>query len=85
MLPVCTCGYCIANGEWHLLFGAAYLFVINTYFIYIYASSCVVLSLLGIPRVKELSEKEWKRLRRKSIRNTVIALLPIILITFQIG
>lgn len=81
MPPLCTCGFCIANGKWHLLAGAAYLFVINTYFIY--ASSCVVLYLLEIPRVKELNEKEWKRLRRKSIRNTVLILLPIILIALK--
>ncbi len=82
MPPLCTCGYCIANGKLQLLAGAAYLFVINTYFIY--ASSCVVLYLLEIPKVKKLSEKEWKRLRHKSIRNTILVLLPIILIAFQI-
>ncbi len=82
MPPLCTCGFCIANGKWHMLAGAAYLFVINAYFIF--ASSCLVLYLLEIPKVKELSGREWKRLRRKSIRNTIIVLLPVILITYQI-
>ena len=74
MPPLCTCGYSIANGEWHMLLGALYLFVINAYFIY--GSSSLILSLLGTPKVRELSDTEWKRMKRRMIRNTVLVLLP---------
>ena len=76
MPPLCTCGYSIANGEWKMLGGAAYLFVINAYFIFL--SSAVILSLLKIPRVKELTDKDWKHLKVKMIRNTLIILIPAI-------
>ena len=80
MPPLCTCGYSIANGKWSMLLGAAYLFMVNAYFIML--SSAVVLGLLRTPKVKELSEKEWKKLRRKMIRNTVIVTLPSLVLAY---
>ena len=74
MPPICTCGYSIAYGKWDMLGGAAYLFVINAYFIFL--SSAVVLSLLKIPRVNELTPDDWKKLRLRMIRNTLIVLIP---------
>ncbi len=74
MPPICTCGYSIANGEWKMLSGAAYLFIVNAYFIFL--SSAVILSILKTPKVRELTEKEWKRLRFRMIRNTLIIFLP---------
>ncbi|MBR2561516.1 MAG: DUF389 domain-containing protein [Eubacterium sp.] len=74
MPPLCTCGYSIANGRWNMLFGAVYLFVINAYFIF--ASATVVLSMLRIPKVKDLTEAQWKKRRRHMIRNTIILVLP---------
>ena len=74
MPPLCTCGYSIANANWRMLGGAAYLFIINAYFIFL--SSAVILSLLKIPKVRELTEQEWKRLRLRMIRNTLIVLIP---------
>ena len=78
MPPLCTCGYALANGEFRMLLGAFYLFIINAYFIYI--ASDVMLTLLGTPRVKAMSAAEWKRARKKMHRNTILVLLPIILI-----
>lgn len=78
MPPLCTCGFCIANARWVMLGKAAYLFIINAYFIFM--SACVILAALRIPKVKEFSEKEWKRMRYKMIRNTIIVLIPIIAI-----
>ena len=74
MPPLCTCGYSIANSNWRMLSGAAYLFLINTYFIGL--SACVILSVLKIPKVRELTEKEWKLHRFRMIRNTIIIMLP---------
>lgn len=78
MPPLCTCGYSIANGEWKMLAGAAYLFAINAYFIYM--SSCFILALLKIPQTNEMTKGDWKKLKRKMVRNTIIVLIPMILI-----
>lgn len=74
MPPLCTCGYSIANGNWKMLSGAAYLFIVNAYFIFL--ASAVILSLLKTPKVRELTEQEWKRLRFRMVRNTIIILIP---------
>ena len=76
MPPLCTCGYSIANGQWHMLLGALYLFIINAYFIF--GSSALILSLLGTPRVREMTDVEWKRKRRRMRRNTILVLIPCI-------
>jgi uncharacterized membrane protein len=74
MPPLCTCGYSIAHGRWDMLLGAAYLFILNSYFIYLSAS--IILSVLKIPKLKELTEKEWKIRRFRMIRNTILLTLP---------
>ena len=61
-----------------MLSGAAYLFIINAYFIML--SAAIILSLLKIPKERELTEKEWKRLRLRMIRNTLIVLIPCIIL-----
>ncbi len=78
MPPLCTCGYSIANGNWQMLGGAAYLFIINAYFIFL--SSAIILSLLKIPKERELTQQEWKRMRFRMIRNTLIVLIPSIIL-----
>ena len=80
MPPLCTCGYSIANGNWKMLSGAAYLFIVNAYFIFL--ASAVILSLLKTPKVRELTEKEWKRLRFRMIRNTIIILIPSLILGY---
>ena len=83
MPPLCTCGYSIANGSWKMLAGAAYLFIINTYFIGL--SACLILGLLRVPKVREFTEAEWKKRRARMIRNTIIVMLPsIILLYFMV-
>lgn len=77
MPPLCTCGYSIANGRWDMLLGAGYLFIINSYFIFL--AACMVLSVLKIPKTMELTEKQWKIRRMKMIRNTIIILVPSII------
>ncbi len=79
MPPVCTCGYSIANGKWEMLSGAAYLFIVNCYFIFV--SAVVILDVLKIPKIGQINEKQWKHLKRAIIRNTVIVLLPSIFFT----
>ncbi len=79
MPPLCVCGYAIASGDWAMLGGAAYLFLVNAYFITLGAG--VVLSLLKIPRVEEMSEEDWARAKRKMLRNTAIILIPALIAT----
>ena len=78
MPPLCTCGWALANGRWMALLGAFYLFVINGYFIFL--AGVIWLSAMAIPKVAELSLKQWRRRRIKMIRNTIIVLLPFIVL-----
>ena len=80
MPPLCTCGYSIANGRWDMLLGAGYLFIINAYFIFLSAS--IILSALKIPKVRELSEKEWRGYRFRMVRNTLIVAIPSIVAVY---
>ena len=80
MPPLCTCGYSIANGRWDMLLGAGYLFLINAYFIFLAAT--IILSVLKIPKMKELTEKEWKKRRFVMIRNTLIIAIPSIIAVY---
>lgn len=80
MPPLCTCGYSIANGRWDMFIGAGYLFIINAYFIFLSAS--IILTVLKIPKVKELSEKEWRRHRLRMVRNTLIVAIPSIVAVY---
>ncbi|SFA69786.1 TIGR00341 family protein [Acetitomaculum ruminis DSM 5522] len=82
MPPLCTCGYAIANWKLKMLLGAFYLFTINAYFIYL--SSCIVLDIIGTQRIRELSSKEKQERKRKMLRNTLIVLLPLILIAYSL-
>ena len=77
MPHLCTCGYSIANGQWNMLLGAGYLFIINAYFIFMAAS--IILTILKIPKTKELTDKEWKLHRFKMVRNTIIIAVPSII------
>lgn len=79
MPPVCTCGYSLAHMQWQMLAGAAYLFMVNTYFIFL--SAVLILGLLNIPKVNTLTEKQWKKLKKAMIRNTILILIPCIPLT----
>ena len=81
MPPLCTCGYSIANGRWDMLLGAGYLFIINTYFIFL--SAGIILSVLKIPKLRQLTPSEWKKRRFRMIRNTIIITLPSILAVYM--
>ncbi len=74
MPPLCTCGYSIANGRWDMLLGAGYLFILNAYFIFL--SAGLILSVLKIPKNKDITQKQWKILRWRMVRNTIIIALP---------
>ena len=78
MPPLCTCGWALANGEWQYLLGALYLFIINTYFIYL--ATIIMLAIMAIPKVKELTMKRWKQIRIRISITTLITLIPFIVL-----
>lgn len=82
MPPLCTCGYAIANGKIKMLLEAAYLFIINAYFIFL--SAALILSVLEVPKVKELTDEQWLRLRRRMIRNSIIIIIPSVFALYSI-
>jgi len=81
MPPLCTCGYSIANGRLDMLLGAGYLFIINSYFIFL--SAGLILSVLKIPKTRELTDKQWRRIRLRMLRNTIIIALPSIMALYS--
>lgn len=82
MPPLCTCGFSIANGHWSMLAGAAFLFIINTFFIFL--SSTIVLMILEVPQVNDASLEFKKKMKRSMARNAVLILIPTIILTFVI-
>lgn len=82
MPPLCTCGYSIAAGNPRMLGGALYLFIINTYFIFM--SGALVLSILNVPKVRNISPQRWKRVRARMWINTILITAPSIAALFAI-
>ncbi|MGN1419373.1 MAG: DUF389 domain-containing protein [Acutalibacteraceae bacterium] len=78
MPPLCTCGYGIAHGSLRIALGAGYLFLVNTYFIFL--SSVLILIVLKVPQEGEFSQKQKKRMNRRLILNTVIILIPCLVV-----
>ncbi len=74
MPPLCTAGYGIASLQPRFIFGAFYLFLINTLFIML--SSALVVLILGVPRHKYLRQAQQKRINRAIIAITIITIIP---------
>lgn len=74
MPPLCTAGYGIASLQPKFLFGAFYLFIINTLFIML--SSAFIALVLGVPRHRFISQKQQKRINRSIIIITVVTIIP---------
>jgi uncharacterized hydrophobic protein (TIGR00271 family) len=79
MPPLCVVGYSLANSQWLMMGMAFYLFFINFYFIYF--SGVIVLNILEVPKVRSFTVRQWKATRFRMIRNTVIILIPVIILT----
>lgn len=74
MPPLCTCGYGIATLQPRFIFGAFYLFFVNTYFIFL--SAAIILTILRIPRLNTVEPKKVRKIKRRMIRNTIIIIIP---------
>lgn len=74
MPPLCTAGYGIASLQPRFIFGAFYLFLINTLFITL--SSAFIAAVLGVPRHKYIRQAQQKRINRAVIAITIITVIP---------
>lgn len=61
MPPLCTAGYGIATAQWSFFFGAFYLYCINCVFIGI--ATFLIIKYLNYPAVKQVDEKQQKRVK----------------------
>ena len=77
MPPLCTVGYGIATKQASFIFGALYLFIINTLFIAL--SAFIVTKLLGVPVIHQLDAKKQQRVNRIITALIVITVVPSIL------
>ncbi len=77
MPPLCTVGYGIATRQVKFIFGAFYLFAINTLFIAL--SALIVTKLLGVPCKQELDAKKQKRVNRIITALIIITVIPSVL------
>lgn len=78
MPPLCTAGYGIASLQPKFIFGAFYLFLINTLFITL--STAFVTLALKVPYHRNISEAKQKKINRVITTITVIAIIPSIFI-----
>lgn len=78
MPPLCTVGYGIATLQPKFIFGAFYLFFINTLFIAL--SAGLVTVLLGVPAHQSLDRRRQKRINRMVAVITIITVVPSVLI-----
>ena len=78
MPPLCTAGYGIATFQLQFLFGAFYLFAINTLFIML--SAAFVTKVLKIPANDIADIKKQKKIKRAVTAITIITVIPSILI-----
>ena len=78
MPPLCTVGYGIATMQPKFIFGAFYLFLINTLFISL--SAALVITILKVPHHKSMTLREQKKINRVITIITVVTVIPSLLI-----
>ena len=80
MPPLCTVGYGIATWQPKFIFGAFYLFILNSYFIGL--TAIVILTILKVPSIYEKPVENKKRFMRKIVIITVITIIPSIFFAY---
>lgn len=80
--PLCICGYSISRGETEMLMKAAYSFGVNSYVIFLFSS--LILTVMRVPKMQGISDQQWKKLRGKMIRNTILSIIPAVLIAYGV-
>jgi uncharacterized hydrophobic protein (TIGR00271 family) len=74
MPPLCTAGYGLATGQWNFLFGALYLFLLNSIFISL--STVAIVRLLRFPMAKALDARREKQVKVYMAIAIVLLLAP---------
>jgi uncharacterized hydrophobic protein (TIGR00271 family) len=82
MPPLCTAGYGIATANWNYLFGALYLFTINSVFIAV--STMLFSRFLKFPIHRHSTEEKIKKSNRWVTAIVVITVLPSIFLGYKL-
>ncbi len=82
MPPLCTVGYGIAMGNLKFIFGAFYLFFINSFFIGL--STLIVVRFLKFKSVNFVDEALHKRVKSYIIYFSIILILPSIYMAYNV-
>ena len=82
MPPLCTVGFGIANAEPRYIFGALYLFLINTVFIAV--ASYLMVTFLKYEKKIEFHTTVRKRMRRYVLMGVIIVIVPSLFMTINI-
>lgn len=82
MPPLCTAGYGFANGNYHYLLGALYLFTINMFFILI--TTFIGIRIMRIPKKNDISEQQNKKMTFFVSILALIIIIPSIISASQL-
>lgn len=82
MPPLCTMGFGLANLQWNYVFGAFYLFIINSVFISL--ATYFVVTLLKYPRVSVGNLLKRRRVHFFISVLVVLMIVPSVYLTFHI-
>jgi uncharacterized hydrophobic protein (TIGR00271 family) len=74
MPPLCTAGYGLATAQWSFLFGALYLFMLNSIFIAL--ATFLIIRLLHFPMAQEVDPKRARNVRWAMTIFLVLLLAP---------
>ena len=82
MPPLCTAGYGLATMQWRFLFGAFYLFLINSVFIAL--GALFITKLLNFPRKTYVDKKYAKRIRYAIVTVSLLTIIPSSYLAFHL-
>ena len=78
MPPLCTTGFGIATGNFEFIFGAFYLFFLNSVFIAL--STFLIVKYLGFPAKEQLNAKADRNVKRYITAFVIVVIIPSALI-----
>ncbi len=81
MPPLCTAGYGLATWQLNYLFGASYLFIINS--IYIAFATFIGVKLMKYKSVQEADTARARRVRRIVYTLAILTMLPSVYLTYN--
>jgi uncharacterized hydrophobic protein (TIGR00271 family) len=82
MPPLCTAGFGLARGNWHVFGGAFYLFSINC--VFIAAAAVMVIDFLRLPRHRFVEPGHERRVKRAFLAIVLLTGLPSIFLAVRL-